>query len=212
MVVSKNMKWAILGASRGLGKHLYLELISKYPRSSFLISSRKDHLLTEIANSSTTVLKCDFTQPEPYFWEKFIEFAPTHIIYNAGGGAYGRFESKDWKDHFWTLKLNLLFPMELTHRIFKENLKYDQICFIGSQVADSVPDIHASSYCASKHGLRGFVETLKLENPTKDIRWVRPPYMETDLLPLNSKPREMGIAQNPQKIALEIIESLSQSS
>lgn len=203
------MKVAILGASRGLGKSLLEEFHKTSPDNYFLISSRKKDLLEKIKEShkNIQICVCDFTSDTSELFQTLQEFQPTHVIYNAGGGVHGKFQEKNWKDHLWTLKLNLLFPMELAHFCLNQLTHLEQLVFVGSAIAEASPDENASSYCASKHGLRGFVRTLQKENEL-DIRLISPPYMETDLLPPGSWPRREGLAQKTQIVAAQIVQLL----
>ncbi len=203
------MKIAILGASRGLGKCLLGELQKISPESSYFISSRKIALLEKLKGhySNLQILECDFTGDTSQLFSSLKEFQPTHIICNAGGGVHGKFHEKNWKDHLWTLKLNLIFPMELAHFCLSQLTQLEQLSFVGSAIAESAPDENASSYCTSKHGLRGFVKTLQIEN-NLDIRLISPPYMETDMLPLGSWPRREGLAKKTEDVAAQIVHQL----
>lgn len=200
-----SMKIVILGSSRGLGKELFLKLRAVHAHASFLLVSRKIHLLETHQSEFVEIFQADFTKDVTELFEKIKEFAPTHIICNAGGGVHGNYLNKNWKDHLWTLQLNLIFPMSLAHFCWNQIETLQQLIFIGSSVAESGPDPEASSYCASKHGLKGFVESLQIENPEADMRLMSPPYMETDLLPPGSWPRRKGLAIPPDAVAEKIV-------
>ena len=105
----------------------------------------------------------------------------------AGGGPHGKFQSKEFKDHLWAYKLNLLFPAELIHWSLR-NLSLKQFVLVGSSVAESNADPLASSYSSAKHGLKGLVSSINAEGCDFDLRLFSPPYMDTDLLPNNSQP------------------------
>lgn len=200
------MKIVILGASRGLGKCLYQELQNLNPGAEFLLVSRKIDL------SIHGAFRADCTQETEALFERIESFTATHIIMCAGGGVHGVYESKPWHSHEWTLKLNLIFPMKLAYFCLNRLTQLEQLIFVGSSVAESAPDPLASSYCASKHGLLGFVTTLIKENKGLDIRLVSPPYMETALLPEGSWPRREGLAQKPEEVARKFVQHMMDKS
>ncbi|MCC2680105.1 MAG: hypothetical protein K0R29_2681 [Pseudobdellovibrio sp.] len=145
----------------------------------------------------------------------YCNFAPTNLIYFAGGGPYGFFQDKKWSDHQWSLQTSFLYPAELLHFIMAQpeswpNLK--KIVLIGSSVAEDKADPRASSYSAAKHALRGLVGTIQEEikaQPEKKLPQVllfSPPYMQTDLLPAHSQPRLNDRAENPEVVARRLIE------
>lgn len=198
MKFEKNESILVLGGSRGLGRALYEQL--KAAELSVFSLSRKSEL------------SYDFSKPE--VWDSVVseicKRSPTRLIYCAGGGPYGPFQKFAWKDHQWTLRVNFEFPAYLTHRILQKPWpELKQICFIGSAVAESAADPGAASYCAAKHALKGFVSTLQKEQNPFDFRLLSPGYMKTALLPVNSAPRNSGVARDPADIARQMIHSIT---
>lgn len=205
-------KIAILGASTGFGNALAHEFHKK--DYHLFLSSRKEELLLNTATKFNSTEKitdffvADFTNKEDQenLFLKLNEFAPDHIIYCAGGGAYGNFEDKKWNAHQWTFELNFLFPAKLLYHCLND-VKLSglqNIIFIGSQIADNKPDAMAASYCASKHALRGLITSVQNENPQRSskLRLFSAPYMNTSMLPLKSWPRQVtGLVQEPETVA-----------
>lgn len=201
-------KTAILGASRGLGAELAKILKTEGGASSLFLASRK---LEPIKSSSIHQMSCDFTKAEDQtkLFEALKTFSPTLLLYVAGGGPYGEFFSKSWKDHAWALELNLLFPAKLLHFAGGnlENLK--EALFIGSDIAEAKPDPRAASYSASKHGLRGLLISVAEENPRVKVRLYSPGYMDTLMLPPNAKARQSGqVIHKPNIVAQDIVQWL----
>lgn len=217
----KNERIAILGAGRGLGYSIAHHLISQIENIPLWLSSRKiiskfeTHPNYSPTNKDFVLFPMDYTKPLAV--DKIVEslclFMPTKIIYCAGGGPFGPFQEKSWSSHLWAIQLNFLFPGEFLHQLLKirstniPSLK--QIIFVGSSIAEDKADPGASSYSASKHGLRGLVRSIVCENQSEqplDIRLYSPGYMNTELLTPNSRPRRDGskIAE-PQKIADDLL-------
>ena len=136
-------------------------------------------------------------------------FKPTQIIYCAGGGPYGPFHKKKWSDHWWSLATTFLYPAELLHHLlscFENWPNLQQVTFVGSAVAESEPDPLAASYAAAKHALKGLITTIQKENRLRPkILLFSPGYMQTDLLPATSWPKQQGLAQKAGDVAKELI-------
>lgn len=91
------------------------------------------------------------------------------FIYFAGGGPYGKFEEKAWKDHQWAWSVTFLSAARFFHT-FLRMPHFRQGIGIGSQVAENHGDSGAASYAAAKHALRGLLLTLQMESSGKDLR------------------------------------------
>lgn len=119
------------------------------------------------------------------------------VIYCSGGGPFGDFTSKEWKDHHWALQLNLVAPALLIYHwlVSRKEAKSDgKFVVVGSRIAEQNPDPLASSYAAGKAGLYGLVSSLQTElQENKSKVWLfSPGYMDTKMLPLNAKVRHDG--------------------
>lgn len=223
-------RFVLLGASRGLGWATFQLLQDKPYASAFLLSSRKiikqandrspseTQLLKGKTQQEIKLVEQDFSKVplDPQFIKSLEEFNPTDLIYFAGGGPYGNYSDKKWSDHQWALNTTFMYPAELVHQILQEKKnKWSQLknlILIGSSVAESKPDPKAASYAAAKHALKGLVETIQLEMAGDkallgDLRLqlFSPGYMQTDLLPAHSEPRQKQWAENPLDVAKKLI-------
>ena len=204
---------AILGASRGLGWATYQKISAQIPETQFLLVSRK--IQNCRIGNNTQIFSQDFSKMSvsPDFFQALIQFQPTQIIYCAGGGPYGVFETKKWSDHEWALTVNFLYPAQLIHEVLKRVLDFKELksfACIGSDIAEAHPDIKGSSYCAAKHALKGLITTLQSEASTSiQLKLFSPGYMATDLLPVNSAPREQNNAESPEKVAEKLIDFIT---
>ena len=103
----------ILGASRGLGAALTKLLTDNKVRTTGY--SRK------LARFATQPKQADFTKPEDqdatinYIKENLT--TETAIFYVAGGGPYGPYPNRQWKDHMWAYEVSFLFPAKLLHTV-----------------------------------------------------------------------------------------------
>lgn len=210
-----NKRFILLGASRGLGWATY-QLLSKKMNDSFLLSSRKIKTRSEEVNQNTKLVEQDFSKVpvNVEFLAELQSFRPTNIVYFAGGGPYGHFADKKWSDHTWALNTTFMYPAELLHSVVAGKDKWPdlkQITIIGSAIAENQPDPKAASYAAAKHALRGLIETLKLEPIRIDIELFSPGYMQTDMLPPNSQPRQNNRAENPADVAKKLIKVIEKN-
>lgn len=199
-------KFILLGASRGLGWATYEALAKKYPAAEFMLVSRK------IGEGNFKSLKYDFAkEPSSEFMTEIINFNPTTIIYFAAGGPYGNFQDKKWADHQWALQVSFLFPAQLVHHLMRISIpSLKQFVVVGSAIAENKPDPGAASYCAAKHALRGLISTLQAENKSAfKIDLFSPGYIATDMLPAQSWPRQQGLAESAENVAIQLIDSLN---
>ena len=172
---------AILGASRGFGACL----VQRYSA---------DGRLLRLARHSSMDFRADFSQENQ--WSDILEYLSSQhvrrVFYCAGGGPYGPFlpATSKWHAQEWAHRVSFLFPAYLIHHGFHT---VEQMIFVGSSVAENAADPGAAMYCASKHALKGLIETVQSELKGKengrDLRLFSPGYMNTDLLPQKSWPR-----------------------
>jgi short-subunit dehydrogenase len=211
-------KFLLLGASRGLGWATYKILAERSKNSDtedhFLLVARTIAKNLPQLKPNASTLSYDFSKPEidPDFLAQIKTFQPTQIIYFAGGGPFGLFQSKSWSSHMWSLRTTFLFPAELLHKSLSNPAEWNslkQVTVIGSSIAEEKPDPMASSYCAAKHGLKGLLSTIKAEQePFFKLDLFSPGYIQTDLLPAKSKPRLSGLAEPVDEVALRLVESM----
>lgn len=198
MKLQPQEKILLLGASSGLGKATF-ELL-------------KDHALCpELLSFSRKNGGMDFSKKE--LWAQYVNEilnvqSPSRIIYFAAGGPYGDYKKFQWKDHEWSLNVSFSFPAFLLHSALQvdDHSQLKQILFIGSAVAETKPDPKASMYCAAKHALKGLISSVQLEEPKIDVQLFSPGYMDTPMLPMNSWPRNAGLAQKVNLVAQNLVE------
>ena len=195
---------AILGASRGLGLELAKHL--RQTEQLFLAARNVESLKAEFS-APHMVQSFDFTRDSQ--WDELFLQLKSHkvrrIIYCAGGGPYGEYEKKAWKDHMWAYHLNFLFPAFLLHACLKESELFQQFIYVGSDICESKPDPNAASYSASKHAMKGLLTSIFSESPDIDVRLFSPGYMDTSMLTPNAKPRqsEMNLL-SPEHVAKQL--------
>ena len=187
---------AILGASRGLGLELAKQLKSS---EQLFLAARNTESLNAQFSTPHMVQSMDFTHEAQ--WENFFQqlksYKVQRIIYCAGGGPYGGYPKKAWKDHMWAYKLNFLFPAFLLHSCLKESKLFQHFIYVGSDICEAKPDPNAASYSASKHAMKGLLTSIQSEQPGLDVRLFSPGYMDTSMLTPNAKPRQNQMSLLP---------------
>lgn len=211
---------AILGASRGLGWSLYQRCLMQAPQACYFLTSRKiQNKASEVSDKTELVVQNFSEVPvKENFFDQLKKFKPTIIVYSAGGGPFGEFSSKKWSDHLWALNTTFLYPAELLHKVLAQQNDWSdlkQFVFVGSAIAESAADPNASSYAAAKHALKGLISSIKAEEASfarnMQIKLFSPGYMQTDMLPKNSKPVQQGLAADPQQVAQQLIEAIEKN-
>jgi len=191
--------WVLLGASRGLG----LSFLQKAASENIQIHNFSRKAAPAIGPVENHAF--DFSNEDQ--WEELSKqiqtLAPEKILYFAGGGPFGNYQSKNWKDHQWAWRVSFEFPAFLLHRCFRNPAGLQQFVVIGSAIAESHADPQASSYSSAKHALKGLVTSIQAEQKTAfDLRLFSPGYMDTELLPANAWPRQhAGLVKSPAEMA-----------
>lgn len=193
----------ILGGRRGLGASVARQWRARFPDHAMTVSSRKEWTSADFQTQKWDLSRdtdvdglCSFIS----------EWKPQRFFCFAGGGPYGEFSQKNWKDHDWALKVSFMAPAQILHACLKANPEA-QCVFTGSAIAESAPDINAASYSAAKHALKGLISSIKSESPQKDVRLYSPGYMNTDMLPKNAAPREIqSDLLTPDEVASDFIQ------
>ena len=201
---TKTGSWLLVGASRGLGASFARLLLEGQPRAEITVVSRKPPSLSLGRWISADISK---TEGQQTVLELCHQSDFTHAIYFAGGGPFADFQKREWKDHHWALQVTFLFAAQWTHFLLSKKNPPKSLTLIGSSVAETGGDPGAASYAAAKAGLRGLFESLALEKPSTELRMFSPGYMDTDLLPKGSFPREQQV-WSPEVVAAELYEFL----
>ncbi len=191
--------WVLLGASRGLG-HCFLQK-ARAENIQIHNFSRRAPLDSEGVQTHVA----DFSNSEE--WEilarRIRELAPERIFYFAGGGPFGDFQNKNWKDHQWGWRVSFECPAFLLHSYLRTPDDLRQFVVVGSSIAESNPDPRASSYSSAKHALKGLITSVQAEQKSVlDLRLFSPGYMDTAMLPANAWPRQQaGLVKSPAEVA-----------
>ncbi len=193
-------KYVLIGGAKGLGFEVLKKIATD--ASEILVCSRSPKAALSVVGGQVTTQKFDATKESTHavFLQNLKLFGPTHIYYFSGGGPFGPFAKKEYKDHLWAYQLNLLFPAKLLH-FAMQNLELEQLIFTGSSVAEALPDPNAASYSSAKHGLAGLIKTVQLEGVPFDLRLFSPSYMSTPLLPKKAKVYNSKVVDDPACVA-----------
>ncbi len=197
----QNERIIIFGATRGLGSAVAAQISD----AEVLLISRN------ASKKAGSELKLDIdlsrAVDQDLAIEKAKKFSPTRIFYFVGGGPYGLYAEKNWRDHEWAYQVNFLFPAKLIHSFMKpKDAGFLQLVVTGSAIAESKTDENAASYSSAKHALKALVENLQPEAKNFDLRLFSPGYMDTGLLPKNSRPRKSNTLLDPAKVATQFCE------
>ena len=155
----------VTGASSGIGRAVCEKLLEEGYAVIGISRSIEDKVLN---HDHFTALACDLRDLEQTAQKIKLLLKSRQdisgIVFCAGAGYFGHLEQLDFKKIQALIELNLLSPMYLSKLIipyFKARSS-GRLLFIGSEAA-----LHGTkkgtAYCASKFGLRGFVQALSAE-------------------------------------------------
>lgn len=204
-----SVKVAVLGASSGLGFEVTKVLLGK--GMDLWVGSRKANVVWGSEVDGIVALSADFSKKldQDSVLDSLNQFQPDFIVYVAGGGPFGVYSQKQWKDHLWAFEVSFIFPARLMHFVRNKMPCVKRMVIVGSKVAENAPDPLAASYCAAKHALRGLITTLEAESGDGRVELFSPGYMDTRMLPPNSFPRKNNLVlADPKKVAIELVKLL----
>lgn len=196
-------KVAIIGASRGLGACLARSIPHSCKILAMARSGERLKKLQQETGAHIEIATLDVTKDLESLLSLLRDFEPTRVFYLSGGGPFGEFHKKAWKDHMWAWEVTFLAAARTVHALLNAGGKMPQIVLCGSSVAENKGDAKAASYASAKHALRGLYESLRLENPQLDVRLFSPGYLDTELLPKGAEVRYKGV-WNPEMVAQKL--------
>lgn len=194
----------IFGASRGLGAELVKQLCSD--GKNVIGFGRKADRLQALSDAhpsfSYHVTDLSTADGQARALELLNQDIYDRVLFVLGGGPFGLFHTKSWRDHQWALEVSFLFQARALHVLANRPSRPPTVV-VGSAVAEDKADPKAASYCAAKHALRGLVLSLRAEYPDWDLRLFSPGYIDTDMLPKNAAARQQP-PLNPAALAREL--------
>ena len=162
----------ITGANRGIGYAITQEMLSQGYKVIALSKSVEN--LLKIQNDNLIVYEInllDIIQIDKVLRDlQSKKLCVNALINNAGMGIFKTVDQLDLSEWEDLLRLNLTVPYYLIHKLVNNSEigELTKIINIGSD-ADSIPFENAGAYCASKYGLRGLTESLRIELKKKNI-------------------------------------------
>lgn len=186
-----NKKALITGASSGIGMATAIELAKKGVEL-FLVARRKERLefikgeiLKHYPGSKINLVCGDLTHPTTFQKMEEMNAFAVDILINNAGIALGRETVQNSSTSDWEAMINLnilttfkISKIVLTHLLQKGG--GDLIHLSSIAAYESYPG--GSLYCATKHALRAFVESMRKEVFGKNIRvmLISPGMVETE--------------------------------
>ncbi|MFC3148161.1 SDR family NAD(P)-dependent oxidoreductase [Piscinibacterium candidicorallinum] len=212
------MTWLITGASRGLGRHLALQLAQRGHR--VLACARDaDRLQTLAAESGGAVVPvvidlADATQIGPRLGEALAREAHiSGVVNNAGFGAYKPFLEHSEAESIQLVQVNLTAAIQVCHAVLPRLLaqRSGHIVNVGSDLARR-PLANMAVYAAAKHGLAGFSHSLLREVKQAGVKvsLVNSGIVDTDFGGAAEGSRDAHWSLRPAQLAQLIIQLIEQ--
>lgn len=134
------------------------------------------------------------------------------LINNAGKGIFKEIDQlmlEEWEE---VIRLNLTVPYYFIHRLIPKmkEAQFGRIINIGSD-ADHIPYEFASAYCASKYGLLGMTESLRIELKKDNVGITTISPARVDTFFNNKEPGCRPISLKAEDVAEQVCFILEQS-
>ena len=160
----------VTGASRGIGPYIARSLAGA--GYNLVLTSRSAGELEALAaelrasGSRAVAVVADVTAPESLdqlVAEAEREFGQVDVLVNnAGGDPQREFDQMTWTENEEILRLNVLAPMQLTHRVLPGMLLRRRGHIVNiSSIAGRIGFPYAEAYAAAKDGLIAFTRVLR---------------------------------------------------
>jgi short-subunit dehydrogenase len=191
MDLSNKVCW-ITGASSGIGEGLAKELAKE--GAKIVLSARKVEELNRVKNelnlpdSQVIVLPMDMLEPTK-FNEKIEEIIKKFgsidcLFHNAGISQRGMMIDTPASVDRQVMELNFMSVVELTKAVLPLMFEQKSGYFVvTSSIAGKVGTPMRSAYCASKHALHGYFDSLRAELWPQNIgvSLICPGYIKTNI-------------------------------
>ncbi|MFH1531228.1 MAG: SDR family oxidoreductase [Pseudomonadota bacterium] len=182
----------ITGASGGIGEAIALELSAR--GTLLILSARREDRLDQVRAAcadpdKVAVLPMDVTDFDG-LPGKVAEAIGLHgrvdvLLNNAGVGMWAKAEETTLETDRRIMDVDFFGPVALTKAILPHMLaRGSGRIGVVSSVAAKLPMKRLSTYCAAKHALHGFFDTLRLELKGRGIgvTLMGPGFVKTDLV------------------------------
>jgi short-subunit dehydrogenase len=174
-----NTRNALLtGASRGIGPYIARSLAAA--GYNLVLASRSrpelEDLARELAAAGTRTLVAvvDLTDEEAI--ETLVQTAERELgpievlVNNAGGDPQREFDAMTWSQNAAIVRLNLLAPLQLSHRLLPGMLQRGRGHIVTiSAIAGRVGFPYLEAYAAAKEGLIGFTRVLRQDYRARGV-------------------------------------------
>ena len=169
-MAATNQTALITGTSRGIGPHIARAMakagynVVLTSRSAREVEALADELRT--SGAAAVAVPADITDSTDL--ERLVSVAEAEfghvdvLVNNAGGDPQREFDQMSWADNEKIFRLNVLAPMELTHRLLPGMLEQGNGHIVNiSSLAGRIGFPYTEAYAAAKDGLIGFTRVLR---------------------------------------------------
>jgi len=193
----------VTGASSGIGRAVALRLAGDGAR--LVLTGRDPDRLQEVAErTGGKAVVADLTEGVEALLEA-LPGRPALVVHNAGSGAVGPLEDLTGAQVDALIDLNLRAPVQLTRALLPGlRAEHGHLVFVASIAAVGVAG--EAVYSATKAGLRGFADAVRIEAPEVGVTTVLPGIVDTPFH--GARRRSFPRAVRADKVAEEIVKGL----
>ncbi|HEY6874826.1 MAG TPA: SDR family NAD(P)-dependent oxidoreductase [Candidatus Dormibacteraeota bacterium] len=160
----------VTGASRGIGPHIARSLARAGYRLVLTARSAAElgQVAAELSGAGAEVLTVPADVTDAAALERLITAAEARfghvdvLVNNAGGDPQHEFDAMSWAQNEAIVRLNLLAPLQLTHRLLPGMLRRRRGHIVNiSAIAGRVGFPYLEAYAAAKDGLVAFTRVFR---------------------------------------------------
>ena len=207
---------AVTGAGRGIGRAIAIRLASAGARVTIGdIDHETAKAVADGLGDAAIAVALDVTQPEQF--AAFLDAAEQHhgplgvLVNNAGVDWIGPFHAEPDEVTRREIEINLYGTALGTKLALSRMLPRQDGHIVNiASGAGRVPLPGTSTYSASKHGVVGLTESLRLEYHASGIAFtvVQPAQVETGMIDGQGRPRALPII-TPEDVAAAVLDAIT---
>ncbi len=207
----------ITGASSGIGRGLALAMAKE--GAQLIVSGRNEAALAEVVAQcpGATALAFDVTDldalPDIVARAEAVGGCIDHLVNNAGIGASGPARKTTLDALRTVMEVDFFAPVRLTQLVFPAMLARGRgHVAVVSSLAGKFGMPSNSAYCAAKHALMGWFDSLRAEVEPRGVRvtTITPGFVQTNIVSAGIGPDGRPAGLDNYKIGITADESAAQ--
>jgi len=186
--MSQKSVWVVTGTSTGFGREIVLAILNR--GDEVIATARNIDTIKDLESAGASILQLDVTASPDSLHQIAKDAVAIHghvdfVINNAGYSELGTIEELTSEETFKQFNTNVFGPLNVSRAFlpFQRQRKSGTILFMGSMLGHFTTPA-SGMYCATKHAIRAFAESLDAEITPLGLRalYLEPGHFLTSII------------------------------